>query len=145
MTRVGHVCGPIRVTGRSYSCHAHDQKVTTVVPLCDQLVHQRVGQGKTLAVQWRSDFLAVTVRADRTGSALNWRHCWRRWDPRATRGPCHEQAARRSASALRGGLTSHSSLTGDEMGKCLFCQQKHVLAEKPFPSLTSCVPNVSMC
>ena len=115
MTRFVHVYGQIRVTGRSYSCHAHDQKVTNVVPRCDQIVNRRVVHGKTLAVQWRSDFLAVTVRAERTGSALNWRHCWRCGDPRATRGPCHEQAVRRSAGALRGGMTSHSSLQGDDV------------------------------
>jgi hypothetical protein len=137
ITRSVHVSAQIRATVRSRRCHGQDQCVIGVVQQCEYFERRCPAQWWPTNAQLGARFLAATVRAGRPGLPLHWRQCRRCWVARSTRGPYHEPAARRSAGALREGMTSHSSLNGDDMGMCLCWQKKPVLAKKPFPSLTS--------
>ncbi len=145
VSRSVHVFGQMRVTMRTQPCHERDRLLFIVVPQC---VHSTQ---RSRAPWWdnrrrsRPDLLAVTVRVVRMDTALQWRCCSYWWAARTARGPCHEPAARRSAGALRGGMTSHSSLAGDELAKCRDSRQKHVLAKSRFPLLTACSENISVC
>ncbi len=140
-----HVVGQIRITMRTRRCHGQDQCMLV-------LVHPGVHSTHRYRAPWwdnrmhsRSGLLAVTERVVRTDTGLQWRCCSCWWAARTARGPCHEPPPQRSAGALRGGMTSHSSLKGDEMAKCRDCQQKHVLAKSRFPLLTACSENISVC
>ena len=145
MTRCTHVASQIRVTVRSQVCHGRDRLLRIVVPQGEHSKQRCLAPWWYSDAQSRSGLLAETVRVTRTKTALEWRCDWRWWAARTARGPCHWQPPRRSAGALRGGMTYHSSLKGDEMAKCRDCRKKHVLAKSQFPLPTACSGNISVC
>jgi hypothetical protein len=112
LTRSVHVCGQMRVTMRTQSCHERDRFLCRVVPPCVHATHRSRARWWESDAQSRPGLLAVTARVVRPDPALQWRCCSCWWAARTARGPCPWPPPRRSAGALRGGMICHSSLAG---------------------------------